>query len=86
MIEKKSEVTILVSSCDKYEDAWEPFFRLLNIQWPDCPYNIVLSTETKNYDCDFLNVETINSSPKLSWSSRLKNVLTQISTEYVLFF
>lgn len=86
MIEKKTEVTILVSSCDKYEDAWEPFFRLLNIQWPDCPYNIVLSTETKKYNCDFLNVETINSSPQLSWSSRLKNVLTQISTEYVLFF
>lgn len=83
---KNYNVTILVNSCDKYEDAWEPFFRLLKIQWPDCPYDIVLSTETKTYNCDFFNVRTINSDPNLSWSSRLKYTLNQIETEYVLFF
>ena len=84
----KNDVTILVSSCDKYEDAWEPFFRLLKIQWNDCPYDIVLSTETKQYKCDFWNVRTINSPSQkvLSWSSRLKYTLEQIDTEYVLFF
>lgn len=81
-----SDCTILVNSCDRYEDAWEPFFRLLKIQWPECPYDIVLSTETKKYNCDFLNVKTVNSDRSLSWSSRLKNVLEQIETEYVLFF
>lgn len=83
---KEKNVTILVNSCDKYEDAWEPFFKLLKVQWPDCPYEMVLSTETKNYSCDCFNVKTINSSPELSWSFRLKNVLNQIDTEYVLFF
>lgn len=81
-----NECTILVSSCDKYIDAWEPFFRLLKLQWPNCPYDIVLSTETKTYECDFLNVRTLYSLKSLSWSSRLKNVLNQIETEYVLFF
>lgn len=80
-------VTILVNSCDKYEDAWEPFFRLLKIQWPECEqYKIILSTETKTYNCDFLDVKTINVSGKMSWSARLKNTLHQIETEYVLFF
>ena len=83
---KNKDVTILVNSCDKYEDAWEPFFRLLKIQWPECQYDIVLSTETKVYICDYLSVRTINSETQLSWSSRLKNTLNQIDTKYVLFF
>lgn len=80
------DCTILVNSCDKYEDAWDPFFKLLKIQWPDCPYDMVLSTETKTYHCDCFDVKTINSDPRLSWSARLKYVLNNIETEYVLFF
>ena len=83
---KEKNVTILVNSCDKYEDAWDPFFKLLKVQWPDCPYDMVLSTETQKYNCDCFDVKTINSDSELSWSARLKNVLNQIDTEYVLFF
>ena len=50
-----NSVTILVSSCDLYEDAWYPFFKLLKIQWPECEqYRIVLNTETKTYNPDFI--------------------------------
>ena len=83
---EKKDVTILVNSCDKYEDAWEPFFNLLKLQWYDCSYDIVLSTETKSYFCDYLNVKVINSPKDLPWSNRLKYTLSQIDTEYVLFF
>lgn len=80
------DVTILVNSCDKYEDAWEPFFRLLKIHWPECEnYRIILNTETKVYNCDFLNVETICGGKNISWSKRLKNVLKKIDSEVVLF-
>lgn len=82
----KNEVTILVNSCDLYEDTWYPFFKLLQIQWPDCPYRIVLNTETKKYDCPFMNVETINSGNGLSWTARLRYALNQIDSEFVLFF
>ncbi len=80
------DVTILVNSCDLYEDSWYPFFKLLQIQWPDCPYRVVLNTETKQYDCPFMNVETINTGTDLSWTGRLHYVLNQIDSEYVLFF
>ncbi len=43
----KSEVTVLINSCDAYSDLWEPFFKLFSIYWPDCPYEIVLNTEYK---------------------------------------
>lgn len=80
-----NNVTILVNSCDKYEDAWEPFFKLLKIHWPECEnYKIVLNTETKVYNCDFINVETICGGKNISWSKRLKNVLKEIDSEIVL--
>ena len=81
----KQDVTILVNSCDLYEDAWNPFFRLLQIQWPDLQYPVVLNTESKSYSCDFMNVRTIHSGFDLSWSARLKYALNQIHTPFVLF-
>lgn len=83
---KKGDVTILVNSCDLYEDTWYPFFKLLQLQWPDCPYRIVLHTETKEYNCPFMNVETIKSGSDKSWTARLKYALNEIDSEFVLFF
>lgn len=79
------DITVLVNSCDKYKDAWEPFFRLLHIQWQDLPYNVVLNTETLSYECDFMNVRTINSSKGIPWAKRLRHVLENIDTEFILY-
>lgn len=81
----KNKVTILVNSCDLYEDAWEPFFRLLEIQWPECKYNIVLNTETKQYMGQY-DIKTINTKIGIPWSKRLKKVVKQIDSEYIMFF
>lgn len=86
MTNKQSDLTVLVNSCDLYEDAWEPFFKLFHIQWPDCQYDIVLNTETKKYKCDYISVKTICSGRNIPWSKRLRNVLNQIDSEYILFF
>lgn len=83
---KDKDVTILVNSCDLYEDAWNPFFKLLQIQWPDCPYDAVLNTENKTYNCEFMNVKTIQTGNEASWTARLRSALNQIDSEYVLFF
>ena len=38
-------ITILVNSCDLYEEAWHPFFKLMEINWPESKnYKIVLHT------------------------------------------
>ncbi len=80
-------LTILVNSCDKYESVWDPFFKLLLKQWPECKnMSFVLNTETKVYFCDFLNVKTICGGTKRTWSERLKYVLNQIDTDYILYF
>lgn len=38
---------ILLSTCDKYEDAWLPFFTLFKTYWKECTFPIYLNTETK---------------------------------------
>lgn len=81
------DFTILVNTCDKYEDAWEPFFKLFKINWPQSEnYKIVLNTENKDYKCDFLDVTTLRTGNDIAWSKRLKTALESIETEYVLFF
>ena len=79
------DVTVLVSSCDKYEDAWEPFFRLFKIMGAEGSTGnpIVLNTETKMFNCDYLNVRTINTPGKNTWSQRLLHVLNELNTDYV---
>ena len=74
----------MVTSCDKYEDAWHPFFELLHIYANDFPYPIVLNTERKHYASPHFNIRVINTPQKTTWSQRLKNVLNQIETEFVL--
>lgn len=80
------DFTIIVNSCDKYEDAWDPFFKLLKLQWPECSnYEIILNSETKVYNCDFLNVKTICGGKNITWSTRLKNVLKSVDSKLVVF-
>ena len=80
----KKNITILVNSCDKYEDAWKPFFCLLHKYWSECIYDIILNTETKTYHHANLNIKTIPGG-KLPWAKRLKNALLQIDTPYILY-
>ena len=79
------DVTFLVSSCDKYEDAWEPFFRLFHIMGADQATSnpAILNTESKQYTCDFMQVRTINTPGKMTWSERMKSVLEQIESDYI---
>ena len=82
----KKNLSILVNSCDLYESAWNPFFQLFAIQWPDCPYDIYLNTEHKEYTCDFLPVKTVCTGNDAPWTVRIKRALAEIDSEYILFF
>lgn len=56
-----SDLTIVVCSCDKYEDLWYPYFEIFKKNWSDCKYPIVLNTESKNYYHDGLHIQCPNS-------------------------
>lgn len=82
----KKDVTILVNSCDSYEDCWMPFFRLLEVYWPDCPCDIVLNSETKSYSQSLFNIihfSDINAQG-MKYGERMLENLKRIKTPYVL--
>jgi len=74
--------SVLVSSCDAYEDLWVPFFTQFFRHWPDCPFPVYLGTETKTYDNH--SMTTLLSNGEHVWSNCLLKHLEQIQTPYVL--
>ena len=84
-----NELTIFVNTSDSFEDCWEPFFKLFKLYWPDCPYPIVLNTETKDYRYEGLNITcskvAAGESGRLGWSECLMRALDGIETPYILY-
>lgn len=75
--------SVLINSCDEYEEAWVPFFSLFNKFWPDCPFQLYLATQSKTIEG--WNVETIHTIGG-TWSERINRALKAINTPYVLLF
>lgn len=81
------ECTILVNSCDSYEDLWEPFFSLFYKYWPDCPYQIILNTESKSYNFKPLDIKSFklfNSDEKISYGRRIRENIKRIETPLII--
>ena len=78
--------TLLVLSCDKYSDAWIPFFTLLKRYWGGSIENlkIVLMAESKQFSFDGLNIKTFPTDKKEFWSERLLRYLDLIDTDFVM--
>ena len=52
----ENKYAILVNTCDKFEDCWEPFFKLFALYWPDYKGPIYLNTEYKTFTYGNLNI------------------------------
>lgn len=85
------ELTVLVNSTDSFEDCWAPFFTLFDIYWPDCPYSVVLNTETKDYQHDRVKVHSSKTAlhehtpRRIPWGECLFRCLSDIRSDYVLY-
>jgi len=84
----KHDITILVSSCDKYSHLWDIFFKLLFQSWPslraensDIP--IILVSNTKKYNDS--RITHALSDAKLKWTGNIAHALSQVKTKYVLY-
>jgi hypothetical protein len=78
------DCTILILSCDKYSDLWRPFFQQFHKHWPDCPYPVVLGSNTVPYKNK--KVRTLLSGQDEDWSTSLLAILKQIETQYVFLW
>ena len=90
---ENKRLTILVNSCDKNSDLWEVFFKVMQKHWQDCPYRIILNTETRSYSFDGFNIECLRVAEhkteeelrSYAWSDRVKDNLKHVNTKYTLF-
>lgn len=83
----RNDLTIIVCSCDKYQDLWYPYFEIFRNQWPDCKYPIILNTESKSYEHEGLIIKCLQlykPGEDVPWSDRMIETLKHVDTEYVL--
>jgi hypothetical protein len=78
----ENNTAILVLSCDKYADVWQPFFLFFEKYWGNCPFPVYLGTNEKQFT--FKNVKQIFSHKKTTWSDELKTILEQIPEKYIV--
>jgi len=76
------DCTLLVSSCDRYADLWEPYFSLLRMHWHDCPFPVALITESKRPAIP--NVRPLCLGNGSDWSTLLLKALDAVDTPYIL--
>jgi hypothetical protein len=85
-----AEYTVLVNSCDSFEDCWQPFFLLLRRYWPECGAPLLLVTETKEWHHEGLGIRCSKvqraGEGRLTWSECLIRSLDQLDTPLVLYF
>lgn len=81
--------TVMVYSCDSYEDVWDPFFKLMSRYWKDCPYPIVLNTESKTLHKKYgsLDISTLSlykENVPVPYGKRVIDHLNRIKSKYII--
>ena len=80
-------VSMVLSSCDSYDDTWRPFFAQLKKHWPDFNMPVYLGTESKTFQYDQFDIRCPLSEGEkyCQWSKRILKLLDYVETDYVLF-
>lgn len=80
----RHDLTIVVNTCDAYQDVLGIFFLALRDCWPDCPYPVVINTESNTHDYPARVHNHRSPSGMDDWGDRLRSTLCSIDTEFVL--
>lgn len=84
--------SVLVNTCDKFEDCWNPFFQLFSLYWQDYKGTIYLNTEYKDYSFSSLDIIPVKgcvgkkiNGRYATWSQCLKWALDSIPEDIILY-
>lgn len=81
---RNPDLTVLVTSCDAYRDVERPFLELFRRYWSECPYELVLVSETSRPAGRLSFDRVIATGAGMNWCQMLAVALERISTPYVL--
>ncbi len=82
-----AKVTMVVNSCDAYQDVWPLFFSALDEYWPNREFDVIINAESQLPDFKENNLYSHQFDKKLSeneWGLRLIRTLKSIKSEYVI--
>ena len=79
-----TELSVLIPSCDAYSDLWAPFFNLFFRFWPDCPFPVLLGSNTQTFYHDRIHI--LYSSRGKNWTNSTREFVEALTTPYVLLF
>lgn len=78
-----NKLCIYTSTPASYDDVFNVFIELFNKNWPNCPYPIVISTNSQKHLSDRYIIKVIHANPD-NWVKRTLMCLPEIDYEYVL--
>lgn len=77
------KLAVVVSSCDHFENCWEPFIFGFRKYWPDCPYPVYIISNFKELADE--TVRFIKVGEDRAWATNLRTAVEQIDAEYILY-
>jgi hypothetical protein len=77
-------VAIVVSSCDAFFDAWQPFAFFFRKHWPHCPFPVHLIVNELQVKSRIVHALPVG--PDQGWATNMQKALAQISAPYILYF
>jgi len=89
-ISARTNYSVLINTCDSFDDCWQPYFKLHAKYWPDCTGRLYLNTETKDFSYPGLHITTLKvrtgeDGRRLTWSECLLRALDKIEDNIVLY-
>ena len=77
----KDQVTVFVSTDDRYNAAWPPLCHSLKKFWSDCPWPIRFVTNHLDPPCG----KALKTGSNMDWTLMQRRALEQIQTDIILF-
>ena len=85
---EETDYTLLLCSCDAYEDCWDPFFTLLERYWPEAKnHPIIVNTESKTFAKEGWDIQCFHlykEHSRVSYGTRMIAHLKRVKTSLVL--
>lgn len=77
-------VSVVVSSCDAFFDAWGPFAFFFRKFWSDCPFPVYLIVNQLGVRSKVLRPLCVGKDQ--GWATNMQTALKQLDTPYILYF
>jgi len=75
-------MAIVIPACDKYLDIVSEYMKYLRANWSDCPFEIILVTETQQYSDP--RITSFVTSATTNWTGRVLEGIKHTNCKYIL--